>query len=460
MTLRGEPMLRRKIAAELERWLKSAEQKALFITGSRQIGKSYSIRAFGKASHATYIELNLMENRQAKDALLEARDADDFISRVTLLSGKPIAPGKTLVFIDEVQEAPDIMTMAKFLVEDGRCRWAFSGSMLGTQFKVVRSYPVGYVHELRMFPLDFEEFCWAIGVSEGARQTIRDACISEKPIPDYIHDAMMANFRTYTVVGGMPEVVQRFLDTRGDLASVRQLQSELNEQYRRDISKYASGRALQVQSIYDQLPIMLEGENKRFVLNSIDLKAHYDKYQRDFVWLVDAGVALKADIVTEPKSPLLKTARPSQFKLYQSDTGMLMARYPVGVAQAAYLDSKEPNLGGIYENVVAQQLTAQNRQLYYYQTKKRGEVDFVVDGPDGTAVPIEVKSGSYYHAHAALGHVLDTAEYGVRLGIVFSRGNVERNGTVLYLPLYATWALSDVLGDSRAEGIKLEVKPV
>lgn len=210
-------MLRRKIAAELERWLKSSEQKALFITGSRQIGKSYSIRAFGKANHATYIELNLMENRQAKDALLEARNADDFISRVTLLSGKSIAPGKTLVFIDEVQEAPDIMTMAKFLVEDGRCRWAFSGSMLGTQFKGVRSYPVGYVHELRMFPLDFEEFCWATGVSEGARQTIRDACISERPVPDYIHDAMMANFRTYTVVGGMPEVVQRFLDTQATL---------------------------------------------------------------------------------------------------------------------------------------------------------------------------------------------------------------------------------------------------
>ena len=174
-------MFRRKIADELDCWQRSIERKALFVTGSRQIGKSYSIREFGKSNYATYIELNLAENRQAKDALLEARDADDFISRVTLLSGKPIAPGKTLVFIDEVQEAPDIMTMAKFLVEDGRCRWAFSGSMLGTQFKGVRSYPVGYVHELRLFPLDFEEFCWAIGVSEGARQTIRDACISEKP---------------------------------------------------------------------------------------------------------------------------------------------------------------------------------------------------------------------------------------------------------------------------------------
>ncbi len=143
MTLRGEPMLRRKIAAELKRWLKSAEQKALFITGSRQIGKSYSIRAFGKASHATYIELNLMENRQAKDALLEARNADDFISRVTLLSGKSIAPGKTLVFIDEVQEAPDIMTMAKFLVEDGRCRWAFWGQCSGPSSRASGPIPWG-----------------------------------------------------------------------------------------------------------------------------------------------------------------------------------------------------------------------------------------------------------------------------------------------------------------------------
>lgn len=453
-------MLRRKIADELNRWQRSIERKALFVTGSRQIGKSYSIREFGKSNYAAYIELNLAENRQARDALLEARDADDFISRVTLLSGKPIAPGETLVFIDEVQEAPDIMTMAKFLVEDGRCRWAFSGSMLGTQFKGVRSYPVGYVHELKMFPLDFEEFSWAIGVSEEARRSICDACRNETPVPGYIHDAMMANFRTYIVVGGMPEVVQRFLDTQGDFVSVRQLQSELNGQYRRDISKYANGRALQVQSIFDQLPVMLEGENKRFVLNSIDPKAHYEKYQRDFVWLVDAGVALKTDIVTEPKSPLLKTARPSQFKLYQSDIGMLMARYPIGVAQAAYLDSKEPNLGGVYENAVAQQLAAQGRGLYYYQTKKRGEVDFVIDGPDGTAVPIEVKSGTYYHAHAALGHVLETAEYGVKRGIVFSRGNVERDGAVLYLPLYATWTLSDVLGDFRAEGIKLEVKPV
>lgn len=449
-------MLRRRIEGALAEWRKDlASRKALFVTGSRQIGKSFSIREFAKRSYSTLIEINLMEDVRAKDALASAENAADFISRVMLLSGKSIEVGNTLVFIDEIQEAPDVMTMAKFLVEDGRCHWAFSGSMLGTEFKGVRSYPVGYVHELTMHPLDFEEFCWAIGISDEARETVRRCCLEQTPVPDYIHNALMSNFRTYLVVGGMPEVVQRFLDTRGDFASVRQLQTELNEQYRRDISKYANGRALQVQSIYDQLPVQLEGENKRFVLNSVDPKASYEKYQRDFVWLVNAGVALKTDIVTEPKSPLLKTARPSQFKLYQSDTGMLMARYPAGVAQAAYLDSKEPNLGGVYENVVAQQLAAQGRELYYYQTKRRGEVDFVVDGADGAAVPLEVKSGAYYHAHAALDHVVETAEYGVRRGIVFSRGNVEKDDKVLYLPIYAIYVLPDILGDGRANGLRL-----
>ncbi len=259
----------------------------------------------------------------------------------------------------------------------------------------MRSYPVGSVHELPMHPLDFEEFCWAIGVSGEALESVRRCCQDETPVEAYIHEALMANFRTYIVSGGMPEAVQRLVDSDGDIASVRQVLEGLNRQYRRDISKYAAVRSLQVQSIFDQLPVQLEGEARRFVLNSVDPQARYEKYQRDFVWLTNAGVALKTDLVDEPKSPLLKTANPMKFKLYQSDTGMLMARYPISLAQAAYLDEKDPNLGGVYENVVAQQLTAQGHQLFYYQTRKRGEVDFVVDAGNGKAVPIEVKSGRY-----------------------------------------------------------------
>ncbi len=234
----------------------------------------------------------------------------------------------------------------------------------------------------------------------------------------------MANFRTYTVVGGMPEASCSVSLTRGaTLPLLCQLQSELNEQYLWYISKYASGRALQVQSIYDQLPIMLEGGNKRFVLNSIDPKANYRQVCSEILSGSSMPALLsKADIVTEPKSPLLKTARPLQFKLYQSDTGMLMARYPLGVAQAAYLDSKEPNLGGIYENVVA---TAGLPKIASFTTiRQKSAVKWTLWSTDRMErlFRFEVNSGSYYHAHAALGHVLDTAEYGVRLGIVFSRG--------------------------------------
>lgn len=452
-------MLRRKVTMQLKEWKHIADSKSLFVLGARQIGKSYAIREFGKSSYANFVEINLYANARARAALLGAQTAADFISRVSLIAGKPLG-ADTLVFIDEVQEAPEIMTMVKFLVEDGRCHWAFSGSMLGTEFKGVRSYPVGSVHEIVMRPLDWEEFCWAAGTSEQALQAVRDCCASGTEVPDYLHDSLMSNFRTYLVVGGMPEAVARFIDTEGDLATVREVQEDLNRQYRRDISKYAGARSLQVQSIYDQLPVQLEGDSQRFVLNSIDPAARYEKYQRDFVWLQNAGVALKTEQVDEPKSPLRKTANAGKFKLYQSDTGMLLGRYPLDIAQATYLDEREPNLGGIYENAVAQELSAQGHELFYYQTKKRGEVDFVVDGPRGKTVAIEVKSGRYYHAHAALDNVLATKDYGVDLGIVLSRGNVERDGKVLYLPLYALFVLPDYLNPGQAEGFKLKIAKV
>ena len=224
---------------------------------------------------------------------------------------------------------------------------------------------------------------------------------------------MMTNFRTYLVVGGMPEVVQRFLDTKGDLAAVRAVQNELNRQYRHDISQYAGNRALQVQEIFDQLPTQLI-------------------------------VALKTNCVTEPKTPLKRTAQSPKFKLYQSDTGMLMARYPQPTAQAAYLDDSSPNLGAIYENVIAQELTAQGIPLYYYMAKKHGEVDFIADTNADSVMPFEVKSGRSYRTHAAIDAVLANAEYRISQGVVLSRSNIAQDGGTTYLPLYATYCLRDV----------------
>ena len=262
-------MLERKISDDLLEWKRSGTGKALLLTGARQIGKSYAVREFAKHEYAHYLEINLYENKQAARALASANDVQEFISRLTLFSPSTLIPGDTLIFIDEVQEAPDVMTMVKFLVADGRFDYVFSGSMLGTEFKGVRSYPVGSVIEKTMRPMDFEEFCWAIGVQKSTLENIRESCRSVTPIDRYIHDAMMTNFRTYLVVGGMPEVAQRFLDTKGDLAAVRAVQNELNRQYRHDISQYAGNRALQVQEIFDQLPTQLIDGNGRFAVSSI-----------------------------------------------------------------------------------------------------------------------------------------------------------------------------------------------
>ena len=226
----GSTMLNRKIARSLKAWRTQPHRKALLVTGARQIGKSCFLRELGRTRHRASFEVNLLENPVARRALAEARDVRDFISRITVMAPDRLPPGETLIFIDEIQELPDVMTWAKFLVEDGRYDWAFSGSMLGTEFKGVRSYPVRYVHELQMFPMDFEEFCWALNLSSEAFDVIRDACERKEPVPPYLHDTMLANFRTYLVVGGMPEVVQRFLDTRGDLGAVRELQTEFNRQ--------------------------------------------------------------------------------------------------------------------------------------------------------------------------------------------------------------------------------------
>ena len=449
-------MLRRKATAQFEAWKGENTRKALLVTGARQVGKSCAIREFARCGYEVFIEINLYEDSRAREALANASDAADLITRISLLSNKPLVPGGTAIFIDEVQELPEIVTMAKFLVEDGRFDWIFSGSMLGTELKGIRSYPVGYVYDLTMHPMDFEEFCWAIGVSDAALESIASACETGDELSDYLHDAMMANFRTYLTVGGMPEAAQRFLDTKGDLAAVRELQSGLNRQYRVDISKYAGNRALQVRSIFDQLPVQLEGESQKFVVSSIDPAARYERYQRDFVWLVNAGVANKTDLVGEPKAPLLRTVQPSKFKLYQSDTGMLLARYPQVVAQSVYLNDRKANLGGIYENAVAQGLTAQGYALHCYMTKKRGEVDFVVESRLGGAVPIEVKSGGSYHAHASLDYVLDNAEYGAELGVVLCKGNFERDDKVVYVPLYALPFLDCILGE-KDDSFKLEV---
>ncbi len=436
-------MLRRKVTEQLERW-KGMTGKALLVTGARQIGKSYAIREFGRRSYACYVEVNLLLDRESAEILTSARNATDFINRVALLSPNPLVEGNTLIFIDEVQEFPDIVTLAKALVEDGRYSFAFSGSMLGTELRGIRSFPVGYVHQLVMRPLDFEEFSWAVGVEPRFLDEVRECLRERRPVEPALHDVMLRNYRAYIVAGGMPEVVQNYIDSKYTLTETRAIQTQLVSQYAQDISKYAGRRALEVRSIFDRIPVQLETESHRFCVSTLDDGARYSQYDQDFLWLVSAGVGLMISQVTEAKSPLKRTESAGKFKLYESDTGMLLSRYPQSTARTVYLDQKTPNLGGIYENVVAQELAAQGIGQWYFQADAVGEVDFLIEGKADRVVPIEVKSGRKVRSHAALDRLLEVGEYKIKEGVVLSRNNLSCEGKLLYLPIYMSFCLDEL----------------
>ncbi len=453
-------MLKRKVYKDFQQW-KETSHKALLVTGARQIGKSFAIREFANSSYEVFFEANLLLNKNTFNSISKAKDASDFISRISMLSKTKLIEGKTLIFIDEIQEFPEIVTLIKDLVEDGRFSYAFSGSMLGTEFKGISSFPVGYVKHITMRPLDFEEFCWGIGVSSDTLATIREHMVKREPVPDYIHSAMLQNFRAYIITGGMPEVVQDYIDSKYSLIRTRELQQDLVSQYKTDISKYAQNQAFAVREIFEKLPAELEGENHRFNLSKIKSGARTKQYQKDFLWLTNAGVGLAVPRACEAKTPLIRTQSQSYFKLYESDTGMLVSRYPQSTSRAIFLDRATQNLGGIYENVIAQELTAQKTSAYYFYSQNIGEIDFLIEGKNSKVVPIEVKSGRKVQAHSALNKLLEIDSLKIPEAIVLSRNNVSKSGKVTYLPFYMSFCLDELTEkESEAQSFYFAPAPV
>ena len=455
-------MLERKMLGRLKEWRSrnaartSGPRKAFLLDGPRQTGKTYVIRQLG-AEYRDFVEVNFLEDAEAASLVRQCTSARELVSALSLLAGREVSPGGALVFFDEVQEAPDIVAQAKFLADDGRFDVALSGSLLGVELRDVRSFPVGYVEEATMHPLDFEEFARSQGATDEVLGQVRRAYDEGRPLDAPLHDRLTRLFRLYLVVGGMPEVVQRYVDTRYDLGAVREVQARISSQYRADISKYARGRELQVRAIYDALPSQLAQENKRFQLRRIKDKATYERYANDFAWLVAAGAALKCNVVAEPAYPLQRTEDRRRFKLYASDQGMLLSQYPVGMAARALEGARDVNFGAVYENAVAQELAAAGVPLRYFHNNRKGEVDFLVEDREGRVVPVEVKSGKDYKLHTALNNLLGTEAYGIDFAVVLSEANVsvgERAGKpVRYLPLYMAHCIAaDAAAGAGREG--------
>ena len=415
-------MLRRKIYRQIEEFYKSRPRKALMITGARQVGKSYIVEEFCRARYESFIKMDFIENPDYIPVLSGAVSAEEILLRLSALFGDKMIPGKTMIFFDEVQECRELITQIKYLVQDGTYDYILSGSLLGAVFRDIVSAPVGYMDIQRMYPLDFEEFAIANGVGTKVIDALREAFETKTPVDPYIHERMKQLFELYLIIGGMPAAVSTYLETK-NLRRVAEEQNMILRLYRRDISKYEEDR-LYLTEIFDLIPSELNAKNKRFILKNLHEKARFDKYYDSFLWLKNAGVALPANVVDEPKVPLLLSRSQNLFKLYSNDVGLLAVQYGGEIQLRILQHETAINFGSIYENAAAEELTAHGYALYYYNSKKFGELDFLIE-ESGKVLPIEIKSGKDYYRHNAIDNVLKQADYELDEGYVFCSGNVE-----------------------------------
>lgn len=428
-------MLKRFIDSVIEDHYASSK-KALLLTGARQIGKTFAIRAYAQRAGLQLVEMNFILQPETRLIPQGAANVQDLLLRISAYANQPLTPGKTLVFFDEVQDYPDIMTWVKALVEDGRYRYALSGSLLGVELEDIRSVPVGYMDEFPMFPLDFEEFIRNVGVTDEIIEAIRASWEQQTPVDSYIHDKMMRLFNLYLIIGGMPAAVQRYADSN-DLQLVIREQLSILSLYKKDIGRYDKDGKLYINEIFDLIPSELNAKNKRFILKNLNEHIKFSRHENSFVWLRDADMALPTYNVEEPRVPLKLNELRNLFKLFQNDVGLLSSQYVGGIQLQILQGDVCINNGAIYENAVAQELHAHGWKLYYFNSKKQGEVDFLLE-QDAEIIPLEVKSGKDYQRHVALTNLLANDEYNIHRAIVLSNSNMEVRGKILYAPVYMT----------------------
>lgn len=433
-------MLKRKIQSDIHEYLISDSNKILLIDGARQIGKSYIIRHVGKSLFPNYIELNMYEDKQGGKIFENTRDIQDFYFRISLVAGDRMGKkNDTLVFIDEIQAYPNLLTLLKFLKDDDRFTYIASGSQLGIALNDTLSIPGGRIMVKRMYPLDFEEFLWANNVGDEALSQLR-RCFESGNGPDKnTHSFFLDLFRKYLLIGGLPDAVNTFLTTR-NLVAVRAVHDQLHNLYKEDSSQYDKEHKLNIRRIYDLIPSNLENTKKRVKVNEISGKRgkSMNDYQDEFEYIINSGIALEVRAISSPRFPLKDSQKKNLLKLYLNDVGLLTNVLFSYNASAVLEDIPSINLGSVYENVVASELRAHGYELCYYDNKKYGEADFLVDNYDIlSTMPIEVKSGKDSRSHSSLDRFTAVPDYNIKKGIVLSNNReVVTDGFISYMPVY------------------------
>ena len=426
-------MIRRKIEKRIKAWI-DGSNKALLISGARQVGKTYTIRQCLHDSSADFLEINLIENPEIIPLIEKSQSVDDLVINISADTTYIFKPHKSIIFIDEVQESADIVTRIKFWVDDGRFKFVLSGSLLGIELQNLRSAPVGYIHEIKMFPLDFEEFLRASKVTDETIFYLKKCFAEKKAVGDVINSKMMEHFRRFLVVGGMPDAVREYIQT-GNISVVTEIQSNIIELYKKDFTKYeAKEKKLKLISVYDLVPSELLKQNKRFSFADIKKGLKFERVESSFLWLSAAGVTITTYNATEPRVSLKQNKKSSFFKLYLSDVGLLTCQYGRSMKASILAGDDKVNLGGVYENAVAQALYCHGFDSYY-SSRSIGELDFLIE-ENFHVVPVEVKSGKDYTIHSAISKVVSNPEYEVECAYILANCDINVVDKYIYMPVY------------------------
>ena len=446
-------MLYRKMEALIEAHLTSDSQKILLIDGARQVGKTYLIRYVGQKLFENFIEINLVEDSLGDRLFAETRTVEDLYLQISMLAGERMKQKEnTLIFLDEIQAYPHLLTLLKFLSQDGKFTFIASGSLLGVTLSQTTSIPMGSIRKVRMFPLDFEEFLYANGMSRMAVSAIRKKFEKREALDEATHNKMMDFFRKYLLVGGLPDAVNSYLSDH-NIQLVREIQREIHDYYAADASKYDEEKKLKIRRIYDLIPSNMENKKKRVVAKRIEGKKgkRFGDYQDEFDYLVSAGIALNVRAISTPVFPLLESSGKNLLKLYLNDVGILTGLLYGNNIRAVLSDQTSVNLGSVYESVVASELIAHGYQLFYYDNRTKGEVDYLIDDYESlSAVPIEVKSGKDYTVHSALNTFVQNEDYHIKKAFVVSNERkVTTQGKVTYLPIYDIMFFQNAPADEK-----------
>ena len=431
----------RKQSEKIKEWIKGSD-KALLVTGARQIGKTWLIRDEIEKSEYTKFEINFIDQPDMIKHLNVQMSAEEFLVKLKMIMPEECRPHKTIVFFDEIQKCPEIVTKIKFLVDEGSFKYVMSGSLLGIELKGIASAPVGYLSVLRMFPMDFEEFLIANSISQTTLDMLKEKYEILQPVDEFIHEKLLSLFFVYLIVGGMPDAVKKYINTK-DIREVDKVQRDITTLYKADFTQYEEAdKKLKLISIYDIVPAELNKQNKKFVFTMLDKELKFDRYENSFLWLKDAGVVLPVYNTDAPLTPLLASKSSNVFRLFSNDIGLLTSAYPLETKIELINKNGEVNNGAHFENAVAQQLTANGFEPYFCKKKNIGELDFVIE-MGGKVVPIEVKSGKNYKTHKSLDNFIGIPDYYIEKAYVFSIGNVEQIGKIIYLPIYMSYLLKE-----------------